>query len=107
MWNETKEYLTAQNMQQEIRKAEENPKHKMALVFRWYFARSIKLALSGDPDCQVDYQVHTGPALGVFNQWVKGTELEDWRNRHVDRIAMKLLTETAKLAQDSLKQYLG
>ena len=107
VWNETKEYLTAQNMQQEIRKAEENPKHKMALVFRWYFARSIKLALSGDPDCQVDYQVHTGPALGVFNQWVKGTELEDWRNRHVDRIAMKLLTETAKLAQDSLKQYLG
>ena len=105
VWHETKAYWTDRNMPQEIRKAQENPKHKMALVFRWYFAHSIRLALSGDPDYQVDYQVHTGPALGVFNQWVKGTELENWRNRHVDRIAMKLLTETAKLLQGSLHKY--
>jgi len=35
----------------------------------------------------VDYQVHTGPALGAFNQWVKGTSLEDWRKRQI--VALK------------------
>src|SRR5215469_3207850 len=84
---------------QEIAKAEQNPKRKMAMIFKWYFARSTQLALSGNPDYKVDYQIHTGPALGAFNQWVKGTLLEDWRNRHVDAIGEKLLNETADLLQ--------
>ncbi len=88
-----------QRRPEEIAQAERNPKHKMALVFRWYFAMTTRAALDGDPDRKVDYQVHTGPALGAFNQWVKGTALEDWRNRHVDEIAVKLLTETLALLQ--------
>jgi len=35
--------------------------------------------------------------MGAFNQWVKGTALENWRNRHVDEIAEKLMQETAAL----------
>jgi trans-AT polyketide synthase/acyltransferase/oxidoreductase domain-containing protein len=35
--------------------------------------------------------------LGAFNQWVKGTELEDWHNRHVAEIGEKLMQETAAL----------
>jgi trans-AT polyketide synthase/acyltransferase/oxidoreductase domain-containing protein len=81
----------------EIEKAERNPKHKMALIFKWYFGYSSRLALSGNEEFRVDYQVHCGPALGAFNQWVKGTDLENWRNRHVDTIAEKLLIETAQL----------
>ncbi len=81
----------------ELEKAEQSPKHKMALIFRWYFGYSTRLALSGDEESRVDYQVHCGPALGAFNQWVKGTSLEDWRKRHVDEIAMKLMSETADL----------
>jgi trans-AT polyketide synthase/acyltransferase/oxidoreductase domain-containing protein len=81
----------------EIAEAERNPKHRMALIFRWYFGYSAQLALSGSEEAKVDYQVHCGPALGAFNQWVKGTRLEDWRNRHVDEIAVKLLKETAEL----------
>jgi trans-AT polyketide synthase/acyltransferase/oxidoreductase domain-containing protein len=84
---------------QEIAKAEQNPKRKMAMIFKWYFARSTQLALSGNPEYKVDYQIHCGPALGAFNQWVKGTPLEDWRNRHVDEIGIKLLKETAELLQ--------
>ncbi len=79
----------------ELDKAERNPKHKMALVFRWYFAHATELAMSGNLDQKVDYQIHTGPALGAFNQWVKGSPLEDWRHRHVDAIALKLLAATA------------
>lgn len=86
----------------EIDKAERNPKHKMALIFRWYFRYSSQLAISGSEESKVDYQVHCGPALGAFNQWVKGSELESWRNRHVDDIGKILMTETAKLLNDRI-----
>ena len=91
----------------EIEKAERNPKHKMALIFRWYFAHSTELALSGDSTQKVDYQVQTGPALGAFNQWVKDTELEDWRNRHVDNIAIKLMQATASLLNQRFQALQG
>lgn len=79
----------------EIERAENNPKLKMALIFKWYFGYSSKLALTGDTQHKVDYQVHCGPALGAFNQWVKGTKLEDWRNRHVDEIGRLIMHEAA------------
>jgi trans-AT polyketide synthase, acyltransferase and oxidoreductase domains len=86
-------YLTI--MPGEIDKAERNPKHKMAMVFRWYFIHTMNLALTGNLDQRVDFQVHCGPSLGAFNQWIKGTELENWRRRHPDQIGEKLMQETA------------
>ncbi len=87
----------------EIRLAEKNPKQKMAYVFRWYFNRATKFALEGSEENKVDFQIYCGPALGAFNQWVKGTRLEKWQNRHVDEIAEKLMNETA----DYLKKRMG
>jgi trans-AT polyketide synthase/acyltransferase/oxidoreductase domain-containing protein len=81
----------------EIDKAERSPKHKMALVFRWYFIHTMHLALNGELERRVDFQVHCGPALGAFNQWVKGTELEDWRRRHPEDIGEHLMQATADL----------
>ncbi|WP_440119134.1 ACP S-malonyltransferase [Paenibacillus sp. QZ-Y1] len=88
---------------EEIQKAEQNPKYKMALVFKWYFAHSTRLAMEGTAGHQVDYQVHCGPALGAFNQWVKGTDLEDWRNRRVAEVGIKLMEDTALVLQERLK----
>lgn len=96
IWEETKRYFK-DRQPEEIVKAEQNPKHKMALIFRWYFGYTTNLAMSGSEENRVDYQIHCGPALGAFNQWVKGTELEDWHNRHVDLIAEKLMKDTAEL----------
>jgi trans-AT polyketide synthase/acyltransferase/oxidoreductase domain-containing protein len=90
---------------QEIEKAERNPKHKMALIFRWYSGYGSQLALSGDQTDKVNYQVQCGPALGAFNQWVKGTALEDWRNRHVDEIGLKLIRETAVLLNQRFHRF--
>ena len=81
----------------EVLKAEQNPKDKMKMVFNHYLSRATEMAVAGDEKNIVNYQIPCGPALGAFNQWVKGTELEDWRNRHVDRIADKLMQETASL----------
>lgn len=88
-----------------IEKAERNTKSKMAVVFRWYFKYSAQLALNGDDQHKVDYQIHTGPALGDFNRWVKGTRLENWRKRHVDEIAEKIMEETAELLNQRFNQF--
>ncbi len=80
---------------EEIAKAKSDPKHKMALIFRWYFGYSMHLALNGDKSKKVDYQVHCGPALGAFNEWVKGTEVESWKNRNVDEMADKIMSGAA------------
>jgi trans-AT polyketide synthase/acyltransferase/oxidoreductase domain-containing protein len=102
IWEETKAYWLKLNPN-EIKKAEKSPRHKMALIFRWYFGYSTWLALQGNEERKVDYQVHCGPALGAFNQWVKGTELENWRNRHVDKIAEKLMEDTAILLTERFR----
>lgn len=68
----------------------------MALTFQWYFGYCSHLALEGTQKSEVNYQVHCGLALGAFNQWVKGTPLESWRNRHVAEIGKMLMTETAE-----------
>ncbi|WP_458574091.1 beta/alpha barrel domain-containing protein, partial [Paenibacillus polymyxa] len=86
-----------------IEKAERIPKRKMALIFRWYFTYSTRLAINGDKNNRVDYQVHCGPALGAFNQWVKGTDLEKWKNRHVDDIGQKIMVETAEHLNERFK----
>ena len=80
---------------EEFELAERNPKHKMALLFRSYLARTARLALSGAVERRVDFQIHCGPALGAFNRSVRGTRLESWRNRHIDSIAEHLMTGAA------------
>lgn len=107
IWQETTHYFRSIKLDHEIAKAEANAKHKMALVFRWYFAYSTRLAIEGKGEDRVNYQIHTGPALGSFNQWVKGTELESWTKRHVDHIALKLMDATADHLTRSFSRFAG
>ncbi|MBM3553013.1 MAG: PfaD family polyunsaturated fatty acid/polyketide biosynthesis protein [Alphaproteobacteria bacterium] len=104
VWRETQDhYLRVAPA--EIERAERNPKAKMALVFRWYFIHSMRLALEGAPDRRVDYQVHCGPALGAFNQWVADTPLADWRNRHADTLATMLMQGAADYINQRLRAF--
>ncbi|MFJ9773635.1 ACP S-malonyltransferase [Kitasatospora sp. NPDC101157] len=68
-----------------------DPKAELAAVFRRYFQRGFRLAVTGDQRSRVDYLIHCGPAMGAFNQVVAGTQLEPWRARTVDAIADTLL----------------
>lgn len=99
IWAESREYL-ARRHPAELARAERDPRHRMAVVFRWYFRHSTTAALRGDPAERVNYQIHCGPAMGAFNRWVAGTDLTDWRARHVDVIAERLMTGTADLLRD-------
>lgn len=104
IWEETKVYYMKKNSLI-VEKAEKNPKHKMALIFRWYFIHTTRLALKGSNEQQSDYQIHCGSALGAFNQFVKGTTLENWRNRHVDEIGTLLMTEAANLLNKRFSEW--
>ena len=89
-WEKTKHFF-AQRDPKQIESAENNPKHKMALVFRSYLGQSSTWANSGDPSRKIDYQIWCGPSMGVFNQWVKGTFLENRENRKIATVAMNLM----------------
>jgi len=106
-FNEVYEEVKTFYPEQEIERAESNPKLKMALIFKWYFGYSTRLALSGNQEHRVDYQVHCGPALGAFNQWVRGTGLESWRNRHVDKIGLILMNEAADYLDRRIQSIAG
>lgn len=86
----------------DVLKAQQHPHHKMALLFRWYFRRSLQLVAHNHVEQRVDFQIYCGSAMGAFNQWLCNTELENWRNRHVDQIAQRLLDATAELLQQRL-----
>ncbi|MBU4257894.1 MAG: PfaD family polyunsaturated fatty acid/polyketide biosynthesis protein [Proteobacteria bacterium] len=89
-WENTKEFFVKNDPKQIIR-AEKDPKHKMALVFRSYLGRSSNWAITGDISRKIDYQIWCGPAMGAFNEWVKGSFLEKCENRKTVTVAMNLL----------------
>lgn len=101
VWTETSAHYEVNNPAEFIR-AKRSPKHKMALVFRWYFVYSTRLAMAGSALSKVDYQIHCGPSLGAFNQWVAGTRFEKWQDRHVDEIGLHLMEGAAMLLQERL-----
>jgi trans-AT polyketide synthase, acyltransferase and oxidoreductase domains len=89
-WEQTKQYFS-QNDPSQIAIAEKKTEHKLALVFRSYLGQSSSWAINGVSSRKIDYQIWCGPAMGAFNQWVKGTFLEGWQNRKTVTIAMNLL----------------
>jgi trans-AT polyketide synthase/acyltransferase/oxidoreductase domain-containing protein len=71
-----------------------SPKLLLARVFCHYLSSARQSALDGDRARSADFQIWTGPALGAFNQWVASSDMQDWRNRHVDQIANQLIDQT-------------
>jgi PfaD family protein len=89
-WEQTRVFFMQRDPKQ-IERAEKDPKHKMALVFRSYLGRSSLWAISGEPTRKIDYQIWCGPAMGAFNQWARGSFLEAPQNRRTVEVAMNLL----------------
>ncbi|WP_233355872.1 PfaD family polyunsaturated fatty acid/polyketide biosynthesis protein [Henriciella litoralis] len=96
-WARTSAFMASSNPR-ELAKAEADPRHKMALVFRRYLFFGAQWARDGDATRLRDYQIWCGPAMGAFNEWVKGSLLEKLENRSVKQIAWNLLDGAAKLS---------
>ena len=98
IWAQTEKFFTERDPRQ-LERAEKSAKHKMALVFRWYLGQSSRWANAGIADRQVDYQIWCGPAMGAFNEWVRGSFLEPWENRRIVPVALNILYGAAVLTR--------
>ncbi|MEA5565007.1 PfaD family polyunsaturated fatty acid/polyketide biosynthesis protein [Anabaena sp. UHCC 0399] len=96
VWQETVAYLSQRNPVK-LAQASNNPKLKMALIFRWYLGLSSRWSNSGEPGREMDYQIWCGPAMGSFNDWVRGSYLEVPSNRKVVDVAHHIMTGAAFL----------
>jgi trans-AT polyketide synthase/acyltransferase/oxidoreductase domain-containing protein len=106
VWEETRGFFASRDPR-EIERAERDPKHKMALVFRWYIGLASHWAIHGVPDRKMDFQIWCGPAMGAFNRWVRGSFLADRSNRAVVQIALNLLEGGAVITRAQQLRSIG
>ncbi|MDR2461187.1 MAG: PfaD family polyunsaturated fatty acid/polyketide biosynthesis protein [Deltaproteobacteria bacterium] len=105
IWSETQSFFSQRDPAQ-LKKAE-NPKYKMALIFRWYLGQASRWAINGLTERQTDWCIFAGPAIGAFNEWTQGSYYEDPMNRRVGDVALNLLYGLAVLKRFSLARDLG
>ncbi|MBE9006346.1 PfaD family polyunsaturated fatty acid/polyketide biosynthesis protein [Fortiea sp. LEGE XX443] len=96
IWQETVNYLSQRNPDK-LHKATNNPKLKMALIFRWYLGLSSRWSNSGEKGREIDYQIWCGPAMGSFNNWIQNSYLADLNNRKVVDVAHHIMIGAAYL----------
>ncbi|MFT4923952.1 MAG: trans-AT polyketide synthase/acyltransferase/oxidoreductase domain-containing protein [Phenylobacterium sp.] len=90
-----------------LARAIDNPKRKMALIFRWYLGLSSRWSNAGEKGREMDYQIWAGPSMGAFNSWVKGTYLEHYTKRNAVDVALHLLKGAAYLQRVNQLKLLG
>jgi PfaD family protein len=94
VWQETQAFFAKADPAQ-LERAGRDPKHRLALVLRWYVGNSSRWPIIGDAARQSDYQIWCGPAMGAFNRWVAGSFLEAPEQRGVQQVALNLLEGAA------------
>ncbi|WP_245871062.1 PfaD family polyunsaturated fatty acid/polyketide biosynthesis protein [Asanoa hainanensis] len=97
-WEQTRQFWLDRDPS-EAERAERDPRHRMALVFRSYLGLSSRWAITGEPTRQSDYQIWCGPAIGAFNRWAAGSPLADKTHRTVVQIALNLLEGAAAVTR--------
>jgi len=105
VWDETRRFWQERDPR-EVERALREPKHRMALVFRWYLGKSSRWAIAGDSERKLDYQIWCGPAMGAFNTWVAGSFLAAPERRNAVQIALNLLEGAAVVTRaQQLRSY--
>ncbi|MDJ0901111.1 MAG: PfaD family polyunsaturated fatty acid/polyketide biosynthesis protein [Xenococcus sp. MO_188.B8] len=90
VWQDTVTYFNQRDPEQ-ITRAENNPKRKMALIFRSYLGLSSRWSNTGEKGREIDYQIWCGPVMGAFNNWVKDSYLAEPNNRKVNDLAHHIM----------------
>ena len=96
IWQGCVDFFNERDPEQLVR-AQGNPKRKMALIFRWYLGLSSRWSNVGEAGRQMDYQIWCGPSMGAFNDWVRGTYLEQPGNRLAVDVAEHIMRGAAYL----------
>lgn len=106
IWQETINFFKQVDPSQ-ITRAETDAKHRMALIFRWYLGNSSRWPIQGTVERKIDYQIWCGPAMGAFNQWVKGSFLEQPSERKIKQVALNLMVGAAQITRAQQLKSLG
>jgi len=106
IWADTRSYW-AERDPAEVERAERDPKHHMALIFRWYLGMTSRWARTGDTDRVRDFQIWCGPSMGLFNAWATHTPFADLAQRRVADVADALLEGAARLRRVSVARAHG
>jgi PfaD family protein len=105
-WASTRAFWQGRDPQQ-VERAERDPKHRMALVFRSYLGLASRWAIDGVAGRESDYQIWCGPAMGAFNTWTRGSCLEAPEQRSVVQVARNLLEGAAAITRAQQLRSLG
>lgn len=106
IWEGTEAFFRERDPRQ-VERANKDPHHKMALVFRWYLGLSSRWSNGGEKGREMDYQIWCGPSMGAFNDWVRGSYLENPENRSVVEIASNILNGAAFLSRLRIAELYG
>lgn len=98
VWQDCVRFFAERDPDQIVR-AQESPKRRMALVFRWYLGLSSAWGTQGVPERATDYQIWCGPAMGAFNDWTTATYLAAPANRSVVDVAAHIMRGAAFLSR--------
>jgi trans-AT polyketide synthase/acyltransferase/oxidoreductase domain-containing protein len=97
-WKSTRSFWLGRDPGQ-VERAEADPRHLMALVFRSYLGLASRWAIDGEATRRTDYQIWCGPAMGAFNAWTAGTFLAEPAERTVAQVAANLLEGAAAVTR--------
>lgn len=104
-WASTRAFWQGRDPTQ-VQRAEVDPKHRMALVFRSYLGLSSRWAIDGVRERASDFQIWCGPAMGAFNTWTQGSFLADPAQRSVVQVMRNLLEGAAVITRaQQLRSY--
>ena len=106
VWRGCIDFFTKRDPDQ-LDRAARDPRHKMALVFRWYLGLSSRWAIGGDQDRKMDCQIWCGPCIGSFNDWTAGNFLAAPENRSVVVIGANLMAGAAAISRARTLQQSG
>jgi trans-AT polyketide synthase/acyltransferase/oxidoreductase domain-containing protein len=106
IWQETRNYFMKRDPAQ-VERGDRDPKHRIALVFRWYLGQAAHWAKDGEGGREIDYQIWCGPAMGAFNEWVSGSFLEAAGRRRVVTVALNMLFGAAVLTRANILRCQG
>ena len=86
IWQQTKDYWQEHDPKQ-LERAARVPKHKLALLFRWYLGQSSRWARQGIAERKQDFQVWCGPSMGAFNEWAIENGFDNPESRKITDVS--------------------
>ena len=106
IWTLVRQYFSQRDPDM-LRRAEENKKVQMALIFRWYLGNSSRWAVQGLEERRMDMQIWCGQSMGAFNKWTEGTALALPENRRVADVNKAIMEGAALLTTQSMLRQIG